>query len=70
MTCRETIARLRTLRPNIRILLASGYTAETNVVSPLREEVPEFLRKPYDPDGLLRAVRRVLDGRSLERPET
>lgn len=70
MACQETIARLRTLRPNIRFLLASGYTAETNVVSLLREEVHEFLRKPYDPDGLLRAVRRVLDGRSVERIET
>lgn len=66
LTCGETITRLRTLRPHIRFLLASGYTAETNVVSLLRGEVHEFLRKPYDPDGLLRAVRRVLDGRTTD----
>ncbi|MCG5052016.1 MAG: response regulator [Myxococcales bacterium] len=62
LTCAETIERLRTLRPELRFLLASGYTAETNVVALLRDDVHAFLRKPYDPEGLLRAVRRVLDG--------
>jgi len=46
-----------------RFLLSSGYTAETNVAALLKGSVHELLRKPYDPDRVLRAVRRILDAR-------
>ena len=60
MTCQAALERLSALLPGARFLLSSGYTAETNAAL-LTAGDHELLRKPYDPDRLLRAVRRVLD---------
>lgn len=60
-SCTETIRRLRLLRADVRILLASGYTADTNVTTLLRDQNIPLLPKPYDPDRLMRAVRAELD---------
>jgi signal transduction histidine kinase/CheY-like chemotaxis protein len=62
MSCRQVVDRLRELRPNLPIVLASGYAAGENLAELTRETAIEFLRKPYDPDGLLRTLRRILDG--------
>jgi signal transduction histidine kinase/CheY-like chemotaxis protein len=62
MPCRDVVQRLRSLRPEIPILLASGYAASDNVTSLAEEEHLQLLNKPYDPDQVLRAVRAVLDG--------
>jgi DNA-binding NarL/FixJ family response regulator len=48
--------------PHARFLLSSGYTAETNVAALLAGSAHQLLRKPYDPDRLLRAIRHALDG--------
>jgi signal transduction histidine kinase len=61
--CDQTIARVREISPNLRILLASGYTADINVATLLTERDVPLLRKPYDPDALLRAIRGELDRR-------
>lgn len=61
LPCRQVIERLRALRPGTRLLLASGYTAGTNVFDWLNDAGLELLRKPYDPDHLLFAVRHALD---------
>ncbi|WP_051324985.1 hybrid sensor histidine kinase/response regulator [Candidatus Solirubrobacter pratensis] len=53
--------RLKTLRPGLRTLFISGYTAETVRG---RGKLPlgsAFLEKPFDHDSLLRAVRALLD---------
>jgi two-component system, cell cycle sensor histidine kinase and response regulator CckA len=60
MPCRELVERLRALRPELRLLLSSGYTAGANVVELLRDTGLELVRKPYDPDQLLFSVRRTL----------
>jgi CheY-like chemotaxis protein len=60
-SCTETIARVRARHPDMRILLASGYTADTNVVALLRDHAIPLLPKPYDPDRLLRAIRAEID---------
>ncbi len=62
MPCREVVHRLRALRPNLPILLASGYAATDNVTALAQEEHLQLLGKPYDPDQVLRAVRAALDG--------
>jgi CheY-like chemotaxis protein len=62
LPCREVVQRLRALRPGLPILLASGYAAGENVTALAREEQLELLKKPYDPDQVLRAVRAILDG--------
>ncbi len=60
LSCRECVVRLRSLRPGTRILLSSGYSAGTNLGDLLRETALELVRKPYDPDQLLFAVRAAL----------
>lgn len=61
LPCRQVIDRIRSLKPSARLLLASGYTAGTNVFDWLNDAGLELLRKPYDPDHLLFAVRHALD---------
>ncbi len=55
------IANIRATSPSTRILLAGGYTADTNVAALLRDHAIPLLSKPYDPDRLLRALRSELD---------
>ena len=61
MSVVELVERAAELRPGLRILLASGYTAEAQVAELLREGKHTLLAKPFDPEQLLRAVRRRLD---------
>jgi len=61
MPCREVIARIRALSPDLRILLSSGYTAGTSLSGLTQQTGLELLRKPYDPDLMLRTVRTALD---------
>ncbi len=61
-SCREVVLQIREERPSLPILLASGYAAGDNLAELIRDTGVAFLRKPFDPDGLLRTVRRILDG--------
>ena len=61
LPCSDLVARLRLLRPGIRILLASGYPASSSATDLAQALALPLLGKPYDPDSLLRAVRRALD---------
>lgn len=61
MSCQETLKQLRAHQPDIRVLLSSGYTADTNVAELVRASQCELLAKPYDPDRLLRTVRASLE---------
>ena len=58
MNGREAARTIQADRPDTRILLASGYSEETNQ-SGGRLDVP-FLPKPYSTDELLRAIRDAL----------
>ncbi|MBC8089527.1 MAG: response regulator [Phycisphaerae bacterium] len=61
MSCQQALDQLRELHPNVRVLLSSGYTADTNVAELVRTSKCELLAKPYDPDKLLRMVRAALE---------
>lgn len=61
---RDAFHRLRELNPAVRILFASGYSAE-HVASSDGDHLQDFVSKPYRPDELARAVREILD-----RPES
>jgi signal transduction histidine kinase len=61
MSGREAFKALRAAQPGARIILASGYTADIDI-GDLLQGGAIFLQKPYDPEELLRLVRRVLDG--------
>jgi CheY-like chemotaxis protein len=53
--------RLKTLRPGLRTLFISGYTAETVRGRGRLPLGSAFLEKPFDQASLLRAVRALLD---------
>jgi len=59
---RELAARLKPLRPEMKVLYVSGYTDRAIAHQGVLEPGVAFLEKPFAPDGLARKVREVLDG--------
>jgi PAS domain S-box-containing protein len=57
---RELARRIRDVRPGIRILYTSGYTAQAMNQQAVLEPGDAFLGKPFTPDALLRRVDEVL----------
>jgi PAS domain S-box-containing protein len=57
----ELATRLRTVHPELRVLFASGYAADTLARHGLFEGSPQLLRKPITPDVLTWKVRQTLD---------
>jgi CheY-like chemotaxis protein len=62
MSGRELAARLRSIRPALKIAYMSGYTDDAVVRHGVSEAGIAFLQKPFTPDVLLSKIRRVLDG--------
>lgn len=63
MTGRELAERAKRLRPELRVIIMSGYADEELDMSSLGESELVFLQKPFTPDRLLRMVRGMF-GRS------
>jgi len=61
MSGRELASRVIALRPDIRVLYSSGYTADAIGEDGVLGEGINFLAKPYLPSTLADAVREVLD---------
>ncbi len=61
---RELVTRVRALRPAMAVLLMSGYTSEAHDAHPGPGPEEPFLRKPFTPQALTRAV-----AEALGRPE-
>jgi two-component system, cell cycle sensor histidine kinase and response regulator CckA len=59
----EAYRQMAERRPGLRVLFASGYGGSQLPAAVTAGEGADLLDKPYDPDELLRAVRRVLDAR-------
>jgi FixJ family two-component response regulator len=57
----ELARRLHSLRPEMKVLLMSGYTDDTIVRHGVLEGRLAYLQKPITPSGLSRKVRQVLD---------
>lgn len=58
----ELAARLSEHDPSLPVLFMSGYPDRIDQEGTLDPDAP-FLAKPFTPDGLIEAVRRVLDGK-------
>ena len=56
-TCVDLVARLRAIRPDLRVLLSSGYAAETDVLRLAHDQCSGLLIKPFAFAELMRAVR-------------
>jgi signal transduction histidine kinase/ActR/RegA family two-component response regulator len=61
---KEAYEQLRQLDSEAVFLFSSGYAADLFPASVLSELGVELLQKPYDPDQLLRVLRRTLDSRA------
>jgi CheY-like chemotaxis protein len=56
----ELIEDLRNQRPDLKVLLGSGYTGEKVQRDILREKAYPFMQKPYEMDELLTTLRKIL----------
>jgi signal transduction histidine kinase/ActR/RegA family two-component response regulator len=58
---KEILDEIRKLRPGIKVIFSSGYTADILHAKGIREEGLEFMTKPFTTDDLLLKVREMLD---------
>jgi len=63
---RQLADRLKALRPDIRVLLVSGYTESSVLRNGNLAEGEAFLQKPFTPHRLARQVRELLDRANSE----
>ena len=59
----ELAARLRTLRPNMRVLFMSGYTREALEELGMGVDAAEIVHKPFTEENLLRQIRDAIHGK-------
>jgi hypothetical protein len=52
------------IRPNLKVLFASGYSAEMPALGDLVAEGKVILQKPYGMQEMARKVREILDEKS------
>ena len=57
----ETFQQIRRIRPDMKVLISSGYSADGERSDLLREGASGFLQKPFDTSDIAAAVREVLD---------
>jgi two-component system cell cycle sensor histidine kinase/response regulator CckA len=58
---KEASEAIRTIKPNIKILFTSGYTADIITKAGINGEGVHFISKPSTPQGFLWKVREILD---------
>lgn len=61
LTGSEVYLKLKRINPQVKVILASGFLEPGFTADILKSGVREVIRKPYQPDELLRCIRRVLD---------
>ena len=64
MTGPELVERIRSAYPKISVVYMSGYTDETVVLSGVVTSGTPFVQKPFTSQGILKAIRGVLDARA------
>ncbi len=66
MSGRDLAVRLQDIRPRMKVIFTSGYTADSIPRSGRPDEVDHFIGKPYAPAQLTRALREVLDSEEIQ----
>ena len=59
MEGKELIRHLRTIKPNAKIIVISGYSDES--IRKVNNQIEAFIKKPFEGSQLLSIIRRVLD---------
>jgi len=59
---REIVERVRSIRPEIKVLFMSGYTDNAILQHGILDSDVAYLQKPITPGLLTRKVREVIDG--------
>ncbi|HTY36303.1 MAG TPA: PAS domain S-box protein [Bacteroidota bacterium] len=57
----EVFHKLKRINAKVNVVLASGFLEPGFTAEVLKSGVREIIRKPYQPDELLRSIRRILD---------
>ncbi len=68
MSGQETFAALRRIRPDVKVLLSTGFAPDEAAQRFTDEGLAGFLRKPYDPNQLAGEVQQILE-RGSGQPE-
>jgi DNA-binding NarL/FixJ family response regulator len=64
---RETYERLRAIRSDIKILIASGYSISTDIEAIMKEGCAGFIQKPFNIMQISVKIREILDhGKQLK----
>lgn len=61
MTGFDLFHEMKSISPQVKMVIASGYLEPELKAEIFRAGVKEFIQKPYTPDVLLNSVRNVLD---------
>jgi len=62
LTARDVHKELQNIRPDIKVLFISGYTADVLERKGIEKEKTHFISKPLRPDALSKKIRDVLEG--------
>jgi DNA-binding NtrC family response regulator len=57
----ETFGELRKLRPDLKVVLTSGYSEQDATNRFVGQGLAGFIQKPFEMDRLVSAIRKVLD---------
>jgi PAS domain S-box-containing protein len=58
---KEVCEAIRAVKPDVKVLFASGFTGEVTLFGDMEKNGAEFLPKPLKPDVLLKKIRNMLD---------
>lgn len=65
MNGKESADRIRAVQPDVKLIFSSGYTADIIQAKGILESGVRFLQKPVQPQALLSAIRKTLQGDDL-----
>lgn len=61
MSGEECLQQIKSIRPNLNVILLTGYGLEENLTEGVKSEAFEYMMKPVDIDLLIEAMKRAVD---------